>query len=79
MEGTARFEAGLSSSSVPGTVCTLAASPPNLTCLSLPLPQMASSDERLKQNEGGDDAMDAALAFGDGPAKEMFGVELSAL
>lgn len=41
--------------------------------------QMASSDEELKQQEGGIDMMDVALAFGDGPAKELFGVELSAL
>lgn len=40
--------------------------------------QMATSDEELKKNEGGTpDAIDNALAFGDGPAKEMFGVELS--
>lgn len=41
---------------------------------------MASSDEELKEMKGeSEDAMDAALAFGDGPAKELFGVELSAL
>lgn len=40
--------------------------------------QMANSDEELKKNEGGTpDAIDNALAFGEGPAKEMFGVELS--
>lgn len=39
---------------------------------------MATSDEELKNNEGGiPDAIDNALAFGEGPAKEMFGVELS--
>lgn len=42
--------------------------------------RMAYSDEELKQKEGGsDDAMDVALAFGEGPAKELFGVELNAL
>lgn len=42
--------------------------------------QMASSDERLKQQEGqSEDAMDAALMFGEGPAKELFGVELNGL
>lgn len=41
--------------------------------------QMVSSDEELKQKEGGsEDAMDVALAFGEGPAKELFGVELDA-
>lgn len=40
--------------------------------------QMVSSDEELKMNEGVvADAMDNALAFGEGPAKELFGVELS--
>ena len=39
---------------------------------------MVSSDEELKKREGGNpDAIDNALAFGEGPAKEMFGVELS--
>eukprot|EP00752_Nemacystus_decipiens_P006831 g6133.t1 len=42
------------------------------------LMQMASSDEELKNKDGGTpDAIDNALAFGEGPAKEMFGVELS--
>lgn len=41
--------------------------------------QMVSSDEQLKQEKGGEsDIMDAAMAFGEGPAKELFGVELSA-
>lgn len=40
--------------------------------------QMASSDEELRKKDGGNpDAIDKALAFGDGPAKELFGVELS--
>lgn len=40
--------------------------------------QMANSDLELKKNEGGTpDAIDNALAFGEGPAKEIFGVELS--
>lgn len=40
--------------------------------------QMVTSDEELKENEGGTpDAIDSALAFGEGPAKEIFGVELS--
>lgn len=52
---------------------------PPLDCTSTaPRLQMANSDEELKKNEGGTpDAIDNALAFGDGPAKEMFGVELS--
>eukprot|EP00903_Cladosiphon_okamuranus_P011945 g11219.t1 len=42
------------------------------------LMQMANSDEELKKKEGGTpDAIDDALAFGEGPAKEIFGVELS--
>lgn len=49
---------------------------PNL--LSTKKTQMATSDEELKENEGGTpDAIDTALAFGEGPAKEIFGVELS--
>lgn len=41
---------------------------------------MVSSDEELKMNEGGNpDAMDNAMAFGQGPAKELFGFELSTL
>ncbi|CAM9588704.1 unnamed protein product [Scytosiphon promiscuus] len=40
--------------------------------------QMVNSDEELKQNEGGTpDAIDNALEYGDGPAKEIFGVDLS--
>lgn len=39
---------------------------------------MACSDEQLKKDDG-PDAMDSALAFGDGPAKELFGVDLSTL
>lgn len=38
---------------------------------------MVSSDEELMRNGNGFDAMDKALAFGEGPAKEMFGVDLS--
>lgn len=37
---------------------------------------MMSSDEELV-NENAFDAMDKALAFGEGPAKEIFGVDLS--
>lgn len=40
--------------------------------------QMVTSDEELKKNEGGTpDAIDNALEYGEGPAKEMFGVDLS--
>lgn len=56
-------------------------SEPLLTHLPYYIPtQMASSDEELKQNGGGKpDAIDNALAFGDGPAKELFGIDLSNL
>ncbi|CAM9331304.1 unnamed protein product [Ectocarpus sp. 8 AP-2014] len=40
--------------------------------------QMVTSDEELKNNEGGTpDAIDHALEYGEGPAKEMFGIDLS--
>lgn len=40
---------------------------------------MVTSDEELKEKDGGRDIMDEALAFGEGPAKELFGVDLAAL
>ncbi|CAN0146584.1 unnamed protein product [Ectocarpus sp. 8 AP-2014] len=40
--------------------------------------QMVTSDEELRNNEGGTpDAIDHALEYGEGPAKEMFGIDLS--